>query len=199
MTGEAARTPLFRRALAERWWALPPAVRAFHSVARVQDFRGVATIARGTTPVARLAAWLFGFPPAAEEVPLTVRIATSATGEVWTRDFGGRTLRSRCLPSAAPYRYRESFGPLTCELDLQVVGGCMHVLVRRGWLLGIPMPRPLLPRSESREFESGGAFGFDIAAFAPFGGGLIVRYRGWLRPDRLSHAPARSLAMPDRA
>jgi Domain of unknown function (DUF4166) len=59
----------------------------------------------------------------------------------------------------------------------------LHLWVLRGWFLGIPIPRLLLPRSESREFELDGAFHFDVALLAPLGGGLIVRYRGTVSPD----------------
>lgn len=48
----------------------------------------------------------------------------------------------------------------------------------------MPLPKFLLPASVSREFVVGGVFHFDVALHAPMGGGLIVRYRGSLVPDR---------------
>jgi hypothetical protein len=59
----------------------------------------------------------------------------------------------------------------------------MSYLVRRGWLAGIPLPARLLPRSEIREYEEGGAFRFDVAIYAPLTGSLIVRYQGQVSPD----------------
>lgn len=61
--------------------------------------------------------------------------------------------------------------------------GSMHLPVKRGWFLGIPLPRFLLPVSNSREYAYDGMFHFDVALSAPLGGGLIVRYRGKLTPD----------------
>ena len=60
----------------------------------------------------------------------------------------------------------------------------MRLPVRRGWFLGIPLPKFLLPGSDSREYVADGVFRFDVSLSAPFGGGLIVRYRGSLVPDR---------------
>lgn len=70
-------------------------------------------------------------------------------------------------------------------LDLLVEDESMRLPVRRGWFLGLPLPRFLLPKSDSREYVENGSFSFDVALSAPFGGGLLVRYRGHLRPDSL--------------
>ncbi len=51
-----------------------------------------------------------------------------------------------------------------------------------GWLLGIPMPRAFLPRSETREYVADGVFHFDVDLAAPLNGGRIVRYCGALTP-----------------
>jgi hypothetical protein len=68
-------------------------------------------------------------------------------------------------------------------MDLPVSDGSLRFPVSRGWVWGIPLPRLLLPKSESREYALRGVFHFDVALSAPFGGGLIVRYRGHLQPD----------------
>lgn len=56
-------------------------------------------------------------------------------------------------------------------------------------------PHLWLPRSDSREFVQNGAFHFDVTLGAPLGGGLMVRYRGELRPDgwRFEKDDARSI------
>jgi hypothetical protein len=74
-------------------------------------------------------------------------------------------------------------------MDLPVKDGAMGLPVRRGWCLGVPLPPFLLPASDSREYAQDGAFHFDITLSAPFGGALIVRYRGSLRPDRQMPGP----------
>ena len=184
---EADRPTLFQTALGDRWERLAPQAQALHSVQDTESFSGVAQVACGRSPLARLAAWFFGFPPAGEDVALTVTKTRTDKGEIWERNFNGRRFRSHCTPAAKPYRYRERFWPFDYELDLPVENGCMGLPVRRGWFLGVPIPRFLLPRSDSKEYVAEGKFHFDVELNAPLGGGLIVRYRGALTPDRLSH------------
>lgn len=180
--GDAPPARLFRSALGEQWKALPPEVRAMHDGPAVERFSGVAQVSRGTSLLTRLAAWLFGFPPAGDDVPVTVTKTRNEAGEVWERDFGGWVFRSRCRPSPEPHCYRECFGPFNYEPELQVNDGAMRLPLRRGWFLGIPLPRFLMPANESREYAENGVFHFDVAIHAPLGCGLIVHYRGWLRP-----------------
>jgi len=181
---EDARPTLFQVALVERWNDLPPAVRRLHSVQDMESFSGRAWVERGTAVIARLAAWFFQFPDVGEGVPLTITKTRTARGEIWERNFAGRIFRSYLTPSR-PYHYKERFWAFNYEQELPVRNGVLHLWVSRGWFLGIPIPRMLLPRSDSREFESDGAFHFDVSLFAPLGGGLIVRYRGSVSPDGL--------------
>ena len=180
---EAPQPSLFQSALADRWHALAPAAQASHSVQDIESFSGSAQVTRGNSLIAQLAGWLFGFPPAAEQVAVTVTKTRTETGEVWERNFGGRVFRSHLTPAAQPYRVCERFGLFKFELELLVADGSMQLPVRRGWLLGIPLPRRLLATSESREYVEDGVLHFDVALGAPLGGGLIVRYRGQVRPD----------------
>ena len=186
---EGEHPTLFQAALGDRWLSLPAEVRALHSAQDVESFSGIAQVTRGSSPLARLAAWFFGFPPAGEDVPLAVTKTRIDDGEIWERSFAGRVFRSHCTPATEPYRYRERFWLFNYEQDLPVEQGSLHLPVRRGWFLGIPIPRFLLPRSDSREYAVDGQFHFDVALSAPLGGGLIVRYRGTLTPDGLSQEP----------
>jgi hypothetical protein len=174
---------LFQAALGAKWLELPPCIRRLHAGHGVQSFSGHAQVTRGRGLVAGLAAWLLGLPKAGEDVPLTVTMTPSPDAEVWERSFAGRRLRSVLTPSPRPGHLRERFGPATYELELPVVDAALHFPVRRGWLLGVPMPSALLPRSCTREFAVDGTFHFDVGLYAPLTGGLIVRYRGCLRPD----------------
>ncbi|WP_420408189.1 DUF4166 domain-containing protein [Hoeflea sp.] len=181
---EAPSPSLFQEVLAERWGQLPPEVRVLHDVQDIESFSGNARVTRGGSLVARLIGWVFGFPSAAEKTPVTVTKTRMGSGETWARNFGGRIFRSRCTPASGPYRVRERFGPFNFEMDLPIEDGSLWFPVRRGWCLGIPIPRFLLPKSETREYELDGVFHFDVTLTAPFGAGLIVRYRGHLKPDR---------------
>jgi saccharopine dehydrogenase-like NADP-dependent oxidoreductase len=183
-TVESQSPTLFQTALAERWEQLPHEVQALHSVQDVESFSGTAKVTRGTTLMARVAAWFFGFPHATDQIALTITKTRTQTGETWERNFGGRVFRSYLTPAPDLYRYRERFWLLNYEQDLPVQNGCMHLPVRRGWFLGIPLPRFVLPISDSREYSENGVFKFDVSLIAPLGGGLIVRYRGQVKPDR---------------
>jgi hypothetical protein len=154
-----------------------------HSGHGAESFSGRAEVTRGRGVVARLAAWLVGLPRPGKDVPVTVVMTRTPEGEAWERSFAGRRLRSVLTPSPRPAHVRERLGPATYELELPVEGGALRFPVRRGWLLGIPLPGFLLPRSCTREFAVDGAFHFDVGLYAPLTGALIVRYRGWLRPD----------------
>lgn len=181
---EGPAPSLFQSALGDRWHRLPPEVQAIHGVQDVGSFSGRAEVTRGRSLIARVAASMFGFPKAGTDVPVTVTKTRTDTGEIWHRNFDGRGFKSRCTPAPAPFRYYERFGPFNFEQDLPVADGRLHLPVRRGWFLGIPLPRILLPGSQSTEYAVDGRFHFDVALFAPLWGGLIVRYRGSLTPDR---------------
>jgi hypothetical protein len=178
-----AGVTLFQAALGDGWHELPPCIQRLHSVRGAQTFSGRASVARGGSLIARLAAWLVGLPKAGEDVPVTVTMSATPEGEDWERSFAGRRLRSVLTPSPLPGHVRERFGAATFELELPVQHAALHFPVRRGWFLGIPLPSVLLPRSCTRELAVNGVFHFDVGLYAPLTGSLIVRYRGWLQPD----------------
>jgi hypothetical protein len=163
--------PLFQSALGDKWHALPSCIQRLHSGQGAESFSGRAQVTRGRGPVARL------------DVPVTVTMIRTPAGEAWERSFAGRRLGSVLTPSPRPGHVRERFGLATYELELPVEDGALQFPVRRGWLLGLPLPGFLLPRSCTREFAVDGVFHFDVGLYAPLTGGLVVRYRGWLRPD----------------
>jgi hypothetical protein len=174
---------LFQAALGEKWHCLPGCVQRLHSAQGVASFSGRAHVTRGRGLIPLATAWLFGLPEEGADVPLTVTKTRTPSGEIWERNFAGRRFRSFLTPSVRPSHCRERFGPLTCELELTVDHAALHLPVRRGWFLGIPLPSWLLPASCSRELAVNDRFHFDVAIYAPVAGRLIVRYRGQLGPD----------------
>jgi len=60
----------------------------------------------------------------------------------------------------------------------------LHYDVVAGRFLGLPLPKALLPRSETAETVVEGVFRFDVCLSLPFFG-LLAHYRGWLKPDPL--------------
>lgn len=173
---------LFEVALAETWQALPEAVRDLHGDAADQRFEGCAEVIRGASVAARLAQWIVGFPKAGQDVPLSVTMTRDGAQETWLRDFDGQRFCSHLSPSDRPFHCYERFGPLACELALNIEDQILHLKIMRGRFLGLPVPKLLLPVTQAREFERDGRFHFDVALYAPLGLGIVVHYRGWLAP-----------------
>jgi hypothetical protein len=77
----------------------------------------------------------------------------------------------------------ESFGPATFGLALVIDDGKLRLVLRRWSVLGLPLPLTLAPRADAYESADDGRFNFHVEIAQPLTG-LIVRYRGWLRPRK---------------
>lgn len=170
--------PLFAAVLGPDFARLPEEVRATHDHAGPRRWVGRAEVERGRGLLARAIAALFRFPAAGRDVPVEVVKRPVAGGEIWERRFGAWRFRSRL--SGRRGRLVERFGPFAFDLGLELRDGALHWPLLAGRCLGLPLPRWCLPRVVARETETGGRFRFHVEMHAPFGGGLIVAYRGWL-------------------
>ncbi|MEM7546137.1 MAG: DUF4166 domain-containing protein [Pseudomonadota bacterium] len=179
---DSAAPALFEARLGHDYARLPAAVRQVHDLWDRGALTGRARVDRGRGTAARLVGALFGFPAASDDVPVTVTMVREGRTERWTRRFDGKPFHS-VLWRASDGEMRERFGPLSFQLDLSVEDGALRFPVSRGWCFGIALPRILLPVSETRESAEEGVFHFDVALWMPLRLGLIVRYRGWLKPD----------------
>lgn len=169
---------LFAGLLQGRFGDLAPEVRASHAGHGGTRWEGRAEVTRGNGLLARVIAGAFRFPPASDDVAVRVEKWPDSTGEVWERRFGTRVFRSRLGRRGG--LLTEAFGPFVFDVALRVEAGALVWPVVAGRCLGVPLPRAFLPRAEAREWAEGGRFRFDVAIQAPLGGGLVVRYRGWL-------------------
>ena len=174
---------LFERALGTRFNDLPHAVRKLHAVAGKSHWQGRARVTRGGSRIGGLVCRIVGFPPEADDVPVSVTIEPREGTEVWNRDFGGRTFASILYLRDTEQRghISERFGVMAFDIDLRLVDGRLHFPVTRGSILGIPLPKVFLPISEAGEFEKEGRFHFDVQLSLP-GIGALVRYQGHLDP-----------------
>lgn len=172
-------TPIFPRVLGADFAALPETVRATHLTAGSTRRTGRASVTRGSGMVSRLLATLFRFPPASEDTEVHVTKIATATDEIWIRRFGTRSFRSHLRPTTQGMT--ERFGPFTFRLGLSVKDGALHFPVVSGRLGPIPLPRWLLPASDTREYQDNGRFHFDVRLVAPITKGLMVHYRGYLQ------------------
>ncbi|MBR0657483.1 SDR family oxidoreductase [Plastoroseomonas arctica] len=180
---DAPEAPLYRRVLGPAFDALPPRVQELHGRIAARAWRGRAQVLRGRGWLARLVASLLGFPPAAEDVPLTVTLTPEDGRERWTRDFGGKRFESvqACGAARDQHLIVERFGRIAVSLALVLEGEQLFLVPRRWSLFGIPMPHSLLPAGRSHETELDGRFVFDVEIAAPLVG-LVIAYRGSLDP-----------------
>lgn len=179
--------PLYRRIIGAKFDDLPARVRDLHDVRVRSQWRGHADVERGTSLLARLAAPLAALPHSARAVPLTVTLTPDDAGEVWHRDFGGHIFQTQ--QRAGEGAILERIGPATVSLKPLVERDSLSLSVTALRVFGIPMPRFLLPRVRTREWEAQDQYRFEVEARLPIGG-LLVRYSGRLAPDATASQPA---------
>jgi Domain of unknown function (DUF4166)/Saccharopine dehydrogenase NADP binding domain len=177
----AAEQPLYCKLLGDAWRQLPEPIQQLHSVTGVSTFAGRCTVERGGNPLAWIIAKSIGFPPAGENLPISVRLVAQGGDELWSRSVAGCVFSS--VQSAGTGRAeglaRERFGAVAVDMALVVESGRLRYVVRRWSLLGIPMPLWLGPQSVAVESVDSQKFCFHVEITHPLTG-LIVRYRGWL-------------------
>ncbi len=176
-----ATQPLYQRILGDAWDALPAPLRAMHHRAGPQVAAGQADVGRGRNLLARLVAFVLGFPSAGQQVPVQVVFTPHAGGERWTRTFAGRSFTSfqSAGRGTSEHLLRERFGPLTFDLGLVVEEARLRLVVRRWSLWGLALPLFLAPGGDSYETVIEDRFYFHVEIRHRLIG-LIVRYRGWL-------------------
>ena len=173
--------PLFRRILGAEFERLPPPLRALHDRRRDTRAVGRSRVVLGRSRVARALAQLLRLPPAGDDIALTVDFVPQRGGETWRRDFAGARLTSHLSSGRGTLAglILERRFPITVAMRLVADAAGLSYVPRRYWLLGLPWPAALAPRTTARESVENGLFTFDIAIALPLVGPLI-RYRGSL-------------------
>ena len=175
-------TPLFHQVLGEAYESLPAPLTDLHTVLDTRRWKGTASITRGKGLLSRLAGWLTRFPPESANTEVEVTMAATPKGETWTRRFGKHRFTSRLSAGKAPGtgQLYERFGLLRFQIDLAVKNSALMFPVTRGDCLGIPLPRFLLPQSDTREYvDTEGRPCFHVKITLPVAG-HVVTYKGWL-------------------
>ena len=159
-----AERSVFETVLGNRFLELPAPLRELHAPGSKFTASGTARVDGTEGWIARLAAVVFGFPRAAEQVAVTVRIESGAGWERWTRDFSGKRFSSVVSASSVPGRLVERFGVFSFELSLIVGASGVLGMPVLGWRLGpLPMPGWLAPVSvAAEEADTEGRFRFDV-------------------------------------
>jgi hypothetical protein len=177
--------PLYARILGNAWDDLPAEIRRMHTIDRVSLAEGRASVERGKNVLARLAAWIAGFPGATADTPVRVRFDVNDGEETWTRTFGDDSFSSRQYAGRGRWDKLicERFGPLVFAMALVREDARLR-LVLRGWsVFGMRLPMWLCLRMKAFETVENGRFRFHVEVGHRLTG-LIVRYRGWLEPVR---------------
>jgi len=168
---------LYQRVMSDRFWDLPDAVRAMHSIHGEGGAQGEGTVATGASLVARILCKVMKFPPAGT-YPVHVSFLERNGGEKWIRRFGDHRFSSVLRKSGS--HVTERFGPLRFRFELRTDGKKL-VMQPRGWdVLGVPLPMIIGPRIDASEREEGGLFHFDVAVALPLIG-PVIEYRGSLQ------------------
>ncbi|MBO6893455.1 MAG: DUF4166 domain-containing protein [Roseibium sp.] len=177
------RRPLFNEILGADFERLPSTVKQFHTIGQRHHWSGEAEVRRGGSLIAALVCRVFGFPPTATRIPVTVKIEENGSVETWHRRFGQRIFVSTLTVKGVPGSgvLRERFGAFSFDIELSLKGRELCFPVIRARFLGIPLPGWLLPTSDTRETEEDGHFIFDVALSLLMVGPL-VHYSGWLQP-----------------
>lgn len=175
------RSSLHARLLGAAFDELPLTVRALHDGSARGEFRGLAKVERGASPLAGLVAWLIGFPKAGPAIPVNVIIEASDNREIWWRDFAGRRFRSEMSLDNGPNGKLmvERFGPAQVGLAVAVNKKQLRMTPRHVRVFGVRLPAALTPNGETYECEVDGLFFFHVEVILPIVG-LLVRYQGRL-------------------
>jgi hypothetical protein len=176
--------PLYRAVMGQAYEALPPAVQQIHGDTKARSWEGFASVKRGQGPLSRLVGRMFGFPEECAQIAVKVQFDPISGGEKWTRRFGEEIFRSTQTIGTGRNTHLlvERFGPVSVGLALIVEDEKLFLIPRRWSILGLPMPKFLLPSGSSFEAQVDGKFQFDVEIAAPFVG-LIVAYKGVLEPS----------------
>jgi saccharopine dehydrogenase-like NADP-dependent oxidoreductase len=160
---------------------LPNTVQDLHSLTDNQTWTGTAQVRGGATFLSRTIARIIGFPKTGNDIPVNVTLTKQGDQELWQRNFNGQKFKS--IQWAGQGRnanlLMERFGAITVALALEVRGAELHLTPVSWSILGIPLPKFLLPHGDTFETEHNGKFVFDVTIKAPILG-LIVAYRGTL-------------------
>lgn len=172
------RPPLFHRAYGAALERIPQPIVRVHDIDSGRTWRGQATIAVGSSLIAKAVRAAAGLPPAGDQVPLAVEMTPDGDGEIWQRRFGNFPLNTRVCAGRVPGTVDERLGPVTATLRLAADETGVQQIPEGYRLLGVSLPKVLWPQLDVRESAEGGIYRFKVVM--RLWGVLIQNYEGWL-------------------
>jgi Domain of unknown function (DUF4166)/Saccharopine dehydrogenase NADP binding domain len=176
--------PVFEVALGANYAQLPAVTQAIHRPQPTAVWRGMGSAEPAANTFGRAMARLFRLPQGLSDVPVHVIIDQQVDGtEHWARVWPDVTMRSVMKnPRPAAATVEEHFGPFGFVLKLSAHADGIDMRLIGGRVLGVPLPRFLLPRIIATEGVEDARHLFDVSIALPLIGRL-VHYRGWLEFD----------------
>ncbi len=172
---------VFEKVLSNEFNNLREQVRVLHAPDGPTVWKGQTQAEGPSNILGKLAGLIAGVNVKTGETETTVTITPKPNGEVWERNFGGRTFKSRLTPGKGKNEYlmMEHFGPLKFALALVHKDQRLYFIPRRWFFLGIPMPQFLLPKGDTYETVTDSKFEFHVDLQVPIIG-RVAKYQGWL-------------------
>ncbi len=177
---------LFCSIFGKDFYKLPATWQQFHTVENCHVYEGMSAVERGEGLFVGLLCRALGFPPTSE-VPVRLIVERRGEGERWQRVFGSSGFSTTLIAARGegPICLYECLFPFRFCVELIASDNQVSWRLVRWWFLGLPLPRFLMPRSQTVEFvDEKGRYSFDIQLDIAFFGPLIA-YRGWLLPAPL--------------
>jgi hypothetical protein len=173
----------YQTVMGESFGRLAQPIQHMHSGSKAFSVKGKADVSGGDGVLARLARFAIGFPACEKNVDVRVDFEFIGDREIWTRHFGDAKFVSQQFKGQGRYTglMVEKFGPLSFGMAVVERDGTLHLRMRGGDVLGIPLPRFLWPRIAAQEHGADGKFNFDVDISLPVVG-QVVHYQGWLAP-----------------
>lgn len=171
------RKALYQRVLNERFNQLPKAVQKLHKYEGEVKYIGKCDVVRGEKPFCKFIAWVLSLPPDGTDQTLEVHFKSNGLSEDWTRYFGKRKFYSKQWERRGVLYERINITKLA--FDVKVTEQDLNLVLKKVYVLGIPVAWLFKPEVIARESEADGKFQVNVEVNLPYFG-LLVKYDGWL-------------------
>ena len=169
---------VYQRVLGAKFAELHPVLRRFHSSPRGSG-QGRFRVTHFPGRLKKFLVKLMRMPAAGEDLPVSLEVSPSGTGELWMRAFPGWRFAS--IHTARRGLLFERDGPATFVFALDVVDGSMTFTTKEFHVLGFPLPAWMAPSVSAVAVPSEAGWAVTVRMRLPFVGDLL-EYHGEVVP-----------------